>query len=231
MDRLSTASDASFSWSLCLMVAAALLGGLVGCDTVSTRTSVSEEPARADGEVVIEDKEFTRADLQFDPVGLTKGETFSIELVDDDHDQNVTRITHEGTEEGRHLIRAQFDPLDPASVTVKCRNQNSGSERKMATLGGAQLQSKSLSQTPMAKGGPEPTSYHYIDSGETVIVEVDYGGASGPGGQFSFPSADQPVECTHVAFVLEDVSTSISADGIRFQGLDQAPTFRHRQFR
>lgn len=231
MNRLSTASDASFPWYLFLIVAAVLGGGLVGCDAVSTRTSVSEKPTGADDEVVIEDKEFTRADLHFDPVGIAQGETFSIELVDNDHDQNLTRITHEGIEGGRHLIRAQFDPLDPASVTVKCRNQNSGMERKMATLGGAQLQPKSLSETPVAKGGPVPTSYHYIDSGETIIVEVDYGGASGPGGQFSFPSVEQPVECTHVAFVLEEVSTSISADGVRFQGLDQAPTFRHRQFR
>lgn len=211
-----------------------LLVVVAGCDAVKPESN-SVDTQSEDDEVQIRAKSFTRADLTFEPVPIAPGKTFSIQLMDEQLGQDVTRISHEGTEGGRHLLRARFDPLKPASVTVQCRNEKAGTRRKMATLGGSTLKSAQTDEHLVARGDPQPTSYHYIEMGDNVIVEVDYGegGANGgmkPGGMFKFPSSDEPVECTHVAFELEDVSTSLSADGIRFSG-DRQPTFRRKRLR
>lgn len=214
--------------TLSLIAATLLIGGLVGCDTVELRTG--EEAETTSNEVTIQSDDFTRADLQFEPVSLASGETFSIDLMDEELGGQVTRITHEGTSDGRHLLRAQFDPLNPASVEVQCRDKKAGTQQTMATLGGAALKSGNVSG--VARSHAEPTSYHYIQDGPTTVVAVDYGqegGTSGidPGGAFDFPALDQPVECTHVAFVMEDVSSTLTADGIQFDG--DRPSFRKKR--
>jgi len=214
--------------TLSLIAATLLIGGLVGCDTVELRTG--EEAETTSNEVTIQSDDFTRADLQFEPVSLASGETFSIDLMDEELGGQVTRITHEGTSDGRHLLRAQFDPLNPASVEVQCRDKKAGTQQTMATLGGAALKSGTVSG--VARSHAEPTSYHYIQDGPTTVVAVDYGqegGTSGidPGGAFDFPALDQPVECTHVAFVMEDVSSTLTADGIQFDG--DRPSFRKKR--
>jgi hypothetical protein len=214
--------------ALPLIAATLLIGGLVGCDAVELRTG--EEAETTSNEVTIQPDDFTRADLQFEPVSLASGETFSIDLMDEELGGQVTRITHEGTSDGRHLLRAQFDPLNPASVEVQCRDKKAGTQQTMATLGGAALKSGNVSG--VARSHAEPTSYHYIQDGPTTVVAVDYGqegGTSGidPGGAFDFPALDQPVECTHVAFVMEDVSPTLTADGIQFDG--DRPSFRKKR--
>ena len=214
--------------ALPLIAATLLIGGLVGCDAVELRTG--EEAETTSNEVTIQPDDFTPADLQFEPVSLASGETFSIDLMDEELGGQVTRITHEGTSDGRHLLRAQFDPLNPASVEVQCRDKKAGTQQTMATLGGAALKSGNVSG--VARSHAEPTSYHYIQDGPTTVVAVDYGqegGTSGidPGGAFDFPALDQPVECTHVAFVMEDVSPTLTADGIQFDG--DRPSFRKKR--
>lgn len=218
------------------VLAAALFGVFGGCDAVEPRSDDTDVRSSGPNEVQIESESFTRADLQFDPVSVSPGKTFSIELMDDEIGQDVTRITHEGTSDGSHLLRAQFDPLKPTAVSVRCRNQNEGTQRTMATFGSAKLKSGDTggAREVARTDSTEVSSYHYIDDGETVIVEVDYGGGSTGGlrpGVFKFPSSDQPVQCTHVGFVLENVSTPLSADGIRFRGGDRAPSFQRKHLR
>lgn len=215
--------------TLPLLVAVALIGALVGCDTAELRPD--EAPPRSD-EVAIQSDDFTRADLLFEPVSLASGETFSIDLMDQELGGRAARITHEGTSDGRYLLRAQFDPLDPTSVEVRCRNVETGTRRTVATLGGRALKSGGVTGNVVARGdSTEPTSYHYIQDGPTTVVAVDYdreiqssevdGGAA-----FTFPAADRPRQCTHVAFVLEDVSSRLTADGIEFEG--GRPDFREK---
>jgi hypothetical protein len=207
--------------TLPLLVAAALIGALVGCDTAELRPD--DEPRRAD-EVAIESDDFTRADLLFEPVSLSPGETFSIDLMDEELGGRAARITHEGISDGRYLLRAQFDPLDPASVEVRCRNVETGTRRTVATLGGRTLKSGDVSGNVIARGdSTDPSSFHYIQDGPTTVVEVDYDrdlGASEVvgGAAFTFPSLDRPRQCTHVAFVMEDVSSRLTADGVEFEG-------------
>ena len=217
--------------TLPLITAALLLGTLVGCDTVEFRTD-DEVQSENPNEVDIRSGSFTQADILFEPVSVAQGETFSIKLMDEELGGEVTRITHEGTSGDRHLLRAQFDPLNPASVEVRCRNEENGTQQTMATLGGAALKSGGTSGEMVARGDQEPTSYHYIQDGETTVVEVDYDqntNASGVnlGGAFKFPSSDNPVQCTHVSFVMEEVSRTLTADGIEFEG--RRPAFREKR--
>ena len=222
--------------TLPLIATALLFGVLVGCDSVEVRTTGTTTETTSDdpNEVEIRSDDFTRADIRFEPVSLASGKTFSIELTDQEIGRNVTRITHEGTTGRRHLLRAQFDPLQPASVSVQCRNEETGTEREVAHLEPGALESGSEGQ--MVGRTQEPTSYHYIQDGENTIVEVDYDDRTQsksvtPSGTFHFPSVDQPLECTHVSFVMEDVSTSLTADGVRFSGGHQRPDFNRKLLR
>jgi hypothetical protein len=208
---------------------AAFVGIAVGCDTVELRTG--EEPdTESSDEVEIRSDTFTRADIRFEPVSVSPGEIFSIGLMDESREGDVTRIIHEGSEDGRYQLRAEFDPLNPASVSVRCRNVEENTRKTVATLESPTRKSGNVSGT--ARTSREPTSYHYIDDGDDVIVEVDYDTDTSTeevvgGGVFQFPSAEKPLQCTHVAFVLEDVSR-IRASGVRFDG--RAPTFRQQRF-
>jgi hypothetical protein len=106
----------------------------------------------------------------------------------------------------------------------------------MKTLSGDDL---STGTGPMAATTQDPDSYHYIDNGDHTIIEVDYdqpevktaNGAARLGAAFEFDKASQPVRCTHVSFALEGVSTSLSADGVRFGGDVEAPTIRQKKLR
>jgi hypothetical protein len=226
----SSRSNTDILRTLSLALVAVCLGVATGCDTVEVRTAEEADTEAAD-EVEIRSDTFTRADIRFEPVSLSPGETFSVGLMDETREGDVTRIIHEGSEDGRYQLRAQFDPLNPASVTVRCRNVEENTQRTMATLEAPTQKSGDVSGT--ARTSREPTSYHYIQDGETTVVEVDYDTDTSTeevvgGGVFQFPSADEPVTCTHVAFVLEDVSRTIRASGVRFDGRE--PTFRQKRF-
>jgi hypothetical protein len=230
MMYFSTISDTLSIRTVSLTLVAVGLAVLVGCDTVEVRTA---EEARTDNsnEVEIRSDAFTRADIRFEPVSLSPGETFSVGLMDETREGNVTRIIHEGSEDGSYQLRAQFDPLNPASVAVRCRNVEDNTQKTMARLEAPTQKSGNV--TGVARTAEEPTSYHYIEDGENVTVEVDYDTDTSTeevvgGGVFQFPSADEPMTCTHVAFVLEDVSRSIRASGVRFDG--RKPTFVEQRF-
>jgi hypothetical protein len=212
-----------------------MVGVISGCDAGTIQPEHQADPS---DRAQVTAESFDQADLQYDPVSLEAGETFSIELIDDQIDRGVTRIVHEGAADGRHRLRAHFAPLNPSSVTVMCRNERTGMEQKMETLSGDDL-SKGEDDS-LARISRDPDSYHYIDNGDNTIVEVDYDKPSSkkslsqdarPGAGFRFAEASQPVRCTHVSFVLDGVSTSLSADGIRFGGDVEAPTIRKKKLR
>jgi len=209
---------------------AAFVGIAVGCDTVELRTDEEGDTESSD-KVEIRSDAFDRADIRFEPVSLAPGETFSVGLMDETREGGVTRIVHEGREDGSYQLRAQFDPLDPASVAVRCRNVEDNTQKTMARLESPTQKSGGVSG--VARTSDEPTSYHYIEDGENVTVEVDYDQKSGTeevvgGGVFQFPSTGESTTCTHVAFVLEGVSRSVRASGVRFDGRN--PTFLKQRF-
>jgi hypothetical protein len=217
------------SRSLLPVLAAVVAAGLLsGCDGTPSSPTADDVSTTAN-EVVVRSDNFTRADLQFEPVSVPPGESFSISLADNEIGENVTQITHQAAADGRLTLNATFDPLQPASVTVQCRNQNTGTKRTMATLGPGVLAKSGLES--VASTSDDPSSWHYIKRGDNIIVEVDYGGQVTPGGIFDFPSEAEPVECTHVGFVLEDVSTPLTADGVRFEGGTKRPAFSQQKFK
>lgn len=214
---------------LLLCFAVGSLGVLIGCDTArNTDSDGTADQSDGANEVVIESESFTKANLKFELMSVSPEDTFSITLGDEDPDQNEPRIIHEGTKEGNHNLRAEFDPLQPSSISVECRNENTGTTRNMATVRSKDLKSDG-SHNPVANTRDFPSSFYYINDGNNILVSVDYGGLD-LGTMVNFPSSEKPVECTHVSFVLEEVDSSFSAEGIRFGGIDHEPTFRHRQF-
>jgi hypothetical protein len=209
---------------------AVFIGLATGCDTVELRSEEGGDTESSD-EVEIRSDAFERADIRFEPVAVAPGETFSVGLMDETREGDVTRIVHEGREDGSYQLRAQFDPLNPTSVAVRCRNVEKNTQKTVARLDAPTRKSGDLSGT--ARTSREPTSYHYIEDGENVTVEVDYDTNTGTeevvgGGVFQFPSADEPMTCTHVAFELEGVSRSIRASGVRFDGRE--PTVLSQRF-
>ena len=218
------------------VLAAVVLGVLVGCDAVSLESGEIDRQSDEPNEVEIRADSFTRADLLFEPVSVSEGETFSIELMDANRDQGITRITHEGISGQRTLLRARFHPLQPTSVAVNCRNEQAGTEQRMATFQSPKAKSGDDEVEPVVSTRDEPTSYHYLENGDDILVEVDYDTDTStegvtPGAVFDFPSSEDAVQCTHVRFVLEGVSSSVSANGIRFSGGDQEPRFRQKRIR
>lgn len=222
--------------ALPLLLVALVLTAIGGCDTVHHQSNATD---RADDatEAHVDAEAFDQADLQFEPVSLAEGETFSVELKDKQFDRGVTRITHEGTADGAQRLTAQFDPLQPSSVSIRCRNKPAGTQQTVRTLSRDDL---SRGDEPIAYPEREPTSYHYIDTGETVIVSVDYDQKAPeevdePVSSMRFvspdPGAKQAGACTHVDFVLNDVSERLSPDGIRFHGDVAAPAVKKKAFR
>lgn len=208
----------------------AMVGVTVGCDAVNVHYN------EATGQRAGDDPDsFTKAEMFFEPVALSPGELFSIDLIDDQHDSPVARIVHQRTADGELLLSADSDVLNAEAVSIKCRNQETVVQREETRLM-SPTTAKAGNAQMVATSDQEPSSFHYYDNGETVLVEVDYEGeeesqASGPGqALIQFPSSDQSIRCTHVGFVLDGVSTAISANGVRFSGVREEPTIRKQEF-
>jgi hypothetical protein len=211
-----------------------VLAVLGGCDT-TTPNATEDDPRSDDTKIQISEIPFDRADLKYDPVSLAPGETFSISLSDARRDRPVTRILHEGLPGGGNALRASFAPLQPSSVTIRCRNTIAGTAQTMAKLDGDELGPGSGPQ-PVAKSDsePEPTSYHYYEDGAGTVVEVDYDqqvASDDPdaGSSFDFSGSAEPARCTHVSFVLHGVDTSLAPTGVEFGGDASAPTLRRQK--
>lgn len=221
--------------ALFLISALAIFGMLGGCDVTEFSSSSLDDGPNTSSEVQIDAESVERIDLQFEPVSLSLGETFSIGLFDNNHDRPVARIIHEGISGRDQSLKADFGLLSPTEVTVRCRNEMTGTAQTMATLDPVVFDVEGGLQ-PVAKSDDDPDSYHYIDTGDDVIVEVDYdeeddskSTSTTPGPSFTFPSSDRAVQCTHVSFVLSGVSTSLSPDGVRFAGDAAAPSIHSKE--
>lgn len=210
------------------------LGLLGGCDSAgdaSSSNSAEEDQQTNTDEVVIESKSFTEANLQFRPSSISPEKTFSIVLPGENPSQGEPRITHNKVGENKHELQARFDPLDVESISVECRNENTGHTQKMATMDASELDAKASSTVRCCVSDEWPTSFHIGIGEHNYTWSVDYGGVTDPGTMVDFPNSDEPMECTHVSFKMEDVDDPFEASGIRFEGVDQAPTFHHREFK
>lgn len=201
-----------------------------GCDAVNVHyNEVPDQQADEDPD------SFHEAEMYFEPVTISPGESFSIDLIDDQHDRPVARIIHQRTADDELLLTADSDVLTAEAVSIKCRNEETVVQREETQLMSPST-AKAENAQMVAKAEKEPTSYHYYDNGETVIVEVDYEGeeesqSSGPGhALIQLPSSNESVQCTHVGFVLDDVSTAVSANEVRFSGVREEPTIRKQEF-
>ena len=211
--------------SVAVLIAAITLGVLGGCDAVNVQSDDQTDPATT---------AFDRADLLYEPVSLAPGDLFSIELVDNQFDESIARLVHEGTHNGEYRLRARFGPLQPSEVTVTCRNELTGAKQRMRTLNPEELGPKSAADSTV-DAEQEPNSFHYIHNGDNIIVEIDYdtedSKTTATAGRFDFASAEQSVRCTHVSYKLKDVSTSVSADDIRFGGDVETPSIQKKNLR
>lgn len=221
---------------LAITLASVLLSVLSGCDAVKIRSSSATGPSSEASELRVDADAIEKADLFFRSGTLSKGEALSIELVDDQYESPLTRVTHEGTGEGQNTIRATFDALNPTSVTAECRYQDTVLFERNADLSPEHAEQLSeaeeaapkqgqltVSFNPTGASGQEPDSYHYYDNGETVVVGVDYeddsdSKSSKRGAAIQFNASSKTHQCTHVFFTLEGVSSSFSPDGVVFSG-------------
>lgn len=208
-----------------LLLAAAVLAVLGGCDASTLNSSEDADRAGDATEVPLADDAFARADLQYEPVSLAPGETFSIALNDARRDGPVTRLVHEGTPDGRHALKAFFAPLEPSSVTIRCHNKLAGTEQTIAERDGDAFGPGSGGQ-PVAKSDDDPDSYHVEVSEDGTYIGVDYA-QQRTAPTFDFPGTDQPVQCTHVLFELEGV-TGLAPTGVQFGGDVPAPSIQRR---
>ena len=228
MTLFSSSCDAPRAPHLLFLLLTGMGVAVLGaCDT--TNLDATEDGPRDDAEVQVSDEPFERADLQYEPVSLAPGQTFSISLADVRHDRPVTRILHEGLPGGEKALRASFAPLNPSSVTVRCRNEMTGTVQTMAELDADELGLESGVQ-PVAKAKDDPDSYHYESTDDNTLVGVDYdeeSKATAP--TFNFPGTDEPAQCTHVMFVLHDVTTELTPNGVQFGGDVSAPSLRRKR--
>jgi len=129
----SPSSPSKVRQAFALVLAAAMLGAIGGCDTSQVRP---DRPSDSSTEPQATGEDFDEADLFYEPVSLAPGETFSIELIDEQLDGGAPRIVHEGTADGDQRLRARFAPLQPSSVTITCRNEITRTKRTITTLTG-----------------------------------------------------------------------------------------------
>jgi hypothetical protein len=222
--------------ALFLLSALAIFGMLGGCDVTEFSSSSLDDGSSTSSEVEIDAESVERVDLQFEPVSLSPGETFSIGLLDNSHDRPVARIIHEGISDRDQSLKAHFGLLSPTEVTVRCRNERTGTAQTMATPDPVVFDVEGGLQ-PVATADNDPDSYHYVYTEDNVIIEVDYDDeeddskstSTTPGPSFTFPSSDRAVQCTHVSFFLSGVSTALSPDGVRFAGGVAAPTVHSKE--
>lgn len=218
-----------------LTVTVALLGVLGGCDAMQVHTSESTDSQTTDDhEVRAEAETFEKADLFFESGIISAGETFSIGLIDSQYEAPVTQITHEGMPSGHQSLSASFSPLEPTSVTVECRNRGDVLYRQDPGVSSGEDDY----EIGVATIDREPDSYHYSSNGETVIVGVDYderemekSGGEKSQAAVKFSSSKQSKRCTHVFFVLDGVSTTLSPSGVVFSGASEQLTLEEKKFK
>lgn len=216
-----------------LLCVCMLLGALPGCDGVTVQTPDQAGDAMNAENVRINTEPFTQVDLLFDSGAIPPGESFTIELLDDEHESPVTRITHEGLSDGRQRLAVNFHPLDPASVAIECQNEGTTVYRDELT---PPSNDQSEVDMKVATTDDEPDSYHYSEEDGDVVVSVDYENTEEKSiesvgtASVQFSSNTEPASCTHVAFALTGISTPFTPNGVLFSGATQKPTFQKQKF-
>lgn len=212
-----------------------LLGALGGCDSVTVQSSKQVDNNTNDHELQINTESFSKVDLLFDAGAVPTGEALTIELIDDNYEGPVTRITHEGTSEGEKRLLVDFHPLNPSSVEIECRNGAATLYRDELDLPGTNSSAEWDFGMKVATTDDEPDSYHYSEEDGQVVLSVDYSDeqkANGASGETSvqFSAAGEHAQCSDVLFTLGGVSSPLSPEGVRFQGATQTPTIYKQEF-
>jgi len=208
---------------------------VVGCDTADVRLDDAGRESSVTTEVRVETDTLRRADFQFDPVSIPADRPFSVALIAENTGEPAARLVHERAREG-YLLTAEVGSMGPRSVTVECRKQGAGVQRQ-AALGPSKPSATDTDSNAVALTDDEPTSFHYVKRGDTVIIEVDYNASTGvantnspagPGASVRLHGEEETVVCTHVGFTLNGASPEIEFGAVRFRGAE-APRFSEKE--
>ncbi len=211
-----------------------------GCDAVKVRSPDDASGGDRSSKLRIDAEALNEANLFFESGPISEGEALSIELVDNQNGEAAARITHEGGENGKKLLKTDFRSLQPTSVTMECRNHGKvlySEKTNLAPTSSATTHGDDDDDDETESVQQEPDSYHYQDTGETIDVGVDYNddsnsqSAEPSAAAVQFKSSTQTRQCTHIYFTLEGVSESFSPDGILFSGKTDNLRMKEKELR
>jgi len=220
---------------LALLLVASSIGLWVGCDAADVRLEERTDPAETSTVVQLETDTLGRAHFHFTPVSIPSGIPFSIEVLNRIADKQIARLVHEREGEAYRLT-AKFGGLDASPITVECRHRGTVIREKTIDL--PSTPRDEFSPVAVGTSDKEPTSFHYVEDGDNVSIEVNYE-TEEPQAQTSqrssvraasmhFQWANQPATCTHVGFTLGDASPLITPGRVEFRGAE-APTFTKKE--
>lgn len=193
-----------------------------GDAVLEKRKRGSKLTARAElkGGVLVNTAGFRQGNFFFQPVPIPRGSIFSAELVGlkDGVSQTLVRILQRGITEEQQRLEADVSALGVRAVTIEFRRNGKVVYRK------ENVQVGSNDTLVVGTTSSEPTSYHFKDTEEGTIVEIDYEESQAPSGEThvaviepAFEGAGK-VKCTHVAVVIPETTASVSVQGVRLGG-------------
>lgn len=233
-------------WSA-LLAAGIIVSLLAGCDGFggveqgeAPETGPGhDERAHARNALELTPGSFSEADLHFKPVAVAPGESFTMSMVGTDDERALAQVVHRNRDDGDLALSARFESFDTQTVVVRYRIQNTVMRRD--TLSGISLEDG----VPVGKSSKEPTSWHYKEVGDQVVVVVDYdnddskstetateGDARGALRTTTIDPAysASAVECTHVAFVVPGPASSAEPKGVKMHGAAEEVSFVKKRF-
>jgi len=237
-------------WSV-LLVAGIIVALIAGCDGLGSAehrataiaNSSNAGQAQSQSGLHLSPGAFTEIDLHFKPVSVPTGESFTMSMTGTNDEREIARVTHRNPKDKELALSAEFGSFDVQSVVVRYRVHDTVVQTDTLAV------ADPGNRVPVGRSSEEPTSWHYKEVGDQVIVVVDYDGdesknvwaqgqkASGDNSS-SFrkttidPAYDaSPVQCTHVAFVVSGVSSSIEPRGVKMHGAADEISFVEKQFK
>ncbi len=184
--------------------------------------------SRAPGSgVLIETAGYRRGNLFFRPVTIGAGGAFSMALVSTGGKPLARVLQYRPTRDEVYHLAVDLSGLGAEAFTLVLRDEDRVVYRKE----GIRLRSDT---TVAATTDEEPTSYHYIEDGDDIIIEVDYENAEQDQLQKAsvtpvFGEETEAFQVTHVAFIPEGrrlLSPQIA--GVRMTGVQEIAIVEER---
>jgi hypothetical protein len=233
-----------------LLAAAVIVVLLAGCDGLGSdadgfaeaREPSDDQPVQSRNALQLRPGPFTEADLHFEPVAVAPGEAFTMSMVGADNGRGVAQVVHRNPGEGDLAVSARFGSIDARRIVVRYRVQRTVVRKDTLSATGPN------NEVSVGRSSKEPTSWHYEEVGDQVIVVVDYNedssksarknGAAPRGRNRSTvrqttidPAYAAPsVQCTHVAFVVPKAPSSVEPRGVRMRGAADDVSFVTKRF-